>query len=368
MHTNFADWYREADLKADSDILENRYTAIKNYSENIDEAKCLNLVRLLLGHTVDEAFINEFTKYFSDVDTAFPTRDNLFELSVLSGATIVNIIEVVENYDYIIALATLTGSFLPHSDNPPVSDIIFEAQKFLNDEAESLRSNLLVTSSSKITSNKKIITALEKNRKNIADGEVEDHNELGAMFNQAISETVNQLTILAKEFQKTTKKMSTSINLLSEETNILWWIFGEYSRDLNVKMSSFEPEAVCVIAGKELTDLIDTPPGPLSVDAFLTKIMESGRSDIPDKVTLKDAINKSPKDWREQWVKDRKIENMICPIHFAAKTSLLTEDDDSWGSVYKKSTGDFLLEKTPLDFAKQLYWEGLLIKILVNGD
>lgn len=371
MQENFPNWYREADLEADSDTLENRYSAIESYSENVNGPKCINLVRLLMGFAVDEPFINDYTMYFSKNDSAFPTRNNLLELSVLAGATIVEIIENIDKYDYIAALATISGSFLPHSNNPPVSEIISEAKDFISNQAAKLRSDLSTSSLPKIVVTKKIQTTIKQHKTSIENDEVPDHKELGKLFYEVSSEADEKVNEIARKVRKSTKTMLRAINLLSEETNILWWVFGEYSRDLNIKMKALDQEAVCMVAGKELSDLVDAAPGPLSADAFLMKIMESGRSDLPHKLILKDAINKSPREWREKWIGDREITdnlNMICPIHFAAKTSLLTEDDETWWNVYIKSNGDISLEKSPLKFAKQLYWEGLLLKSLMVGE
>ncbi|WP_366924196.1 hypothetical protein MFMK1_001154 [Metallumcola ferriviriculae] len=93
MNLNFSEWYRSVKLEPNDTILKNRWSGIENYTENLtDYTNVLELVRLFYNLPVSENFRDEFCNVFIETDSAF-SKNNSFELSVLAGASLVNIIE-----------------------------------------------------------------------------------------------------------------------------------------------------------------------------------------------------------------------------------------------------------------------------------
>ena len=76
--------------------------------------------------------------------------------------------------------------------------------------------------------------------------------------------------------------------LRQEESDILWWLFGEYSRDLEQHISELSLSASCIIVGKELADLILVFPGPIpaKTDIFLQMNTSSNGTDARSRMSF----------------------------------------------------------------------------------
>src|SRR5690606_8992949 len=59
------------------------------------------------------------------------------------------------------------------------------------------------------------------------------------------------ISLINKNFDLIVEKQ----NYLLEEVNILWWLFAEFSNDVNKKFSEISAKGACLIAAKELSDL-----------------------------------------------------------------------------------------------------------------
>jgi hypothetical protein len=368
MHKYFADWYREADLTISAEVIVKRSVGIESFYKDMDNEKCANLIKVLFGMVGEtDVFVDKFRLPFYEADSTFPMRGNSHELSILAGATILHVIEKSGDYDVTIALGTLTASFMRASNTPPIPDIIREAENFLLEESAKVRSRIELNSS-KILQLKMIPAITKIKTDSEAAGSVTNPQMLELM--QAIILTADSLNKVVKNNNELSEKAASTINVLSEEVNMLWWLFGERSNDIDLKMADIDPKAVCLVVGKELADLTQMLPGPLATKAFLAKMMESGRDGFPSKVKLKDCINKTSRDWRELWINSRDLNVVaeLCPVHLAAKTSLMTGEAEEWDAVFKKICGAAIVEKSPLELAEQVYRESLLLKSLAYGE
>ena len=81
-------------------------------------------------------------------------------------------------------------------------------------------------------------------------------------------------------------RLERELTIVSEETNMLWWLISEYSRDRGASWMTVGPFATPIIAGKELADLTRVIPGPVAAAAFLDRIIrlaDSSSSPSPSK-------------------------------------------------------------------------------------
>ena len=97
-------------------------------------------------------------------------------------------------------------------------------------------------------------------------------------------------------------KLERELTIVGEEANMLWWLVSEYSRDRNQSWKKVGLSATPIIAGKELADLTRIIPGPVAAAAFLDRIVRlSDSAKSPKPISIKDAIEKTPREWREQY-------------------------------------------------------------------
>lgn len=368
MHIHFPDWYREANINPTSELVKVRGKGINKVISSITPKHTLELVRLLFSLQLhEEKFHETFCEKFRSVDSTFPMRNNEQELTILAGTTIAEIIAKQSELANLVALATICASFLPHSSEPPIGDILSETKKYLLIKSTELRGDIKQFSSN--LPDFKINDTINKLKTDFEANPNLPPDQLREPLINCLLKINDGVVRLTKVLNEANNNMDKTFALLSEETNILWWVFGEFSHDLDKRIADVPLPAACLVAGKELADLVKAIPGPLAANAFLDKMIQHGRSELTGTISLKDAINQSPREWRENWMKNSIVDltKSLCPIHYAVKTSLSTEGDTSWGSAYKKVIGITFSHKTnPLDFALQVYHESLLLNELQN--
>lgn len=368
MHEHFPDWYREVSIEPTQELLKLRTKGINKVISSINPQHALELVRLLFSLSLHEKdFCDTFCNKFRSVDSTFPLRDNKQELTILAGTTIAEIVATQNKYANLVALATVCASFLPYNSEPPIKDILSETKEYLLAISAKLRSNIKQFPSN--LPNLKIEETLNKLKTNFEANPDLPLTELREPLISCLARINNAVARLTEKVNETNNSTAKTFALFSEETNILWWLFGEFSHDLDKHIADVPFPAACLVVGKELADLVDAIPGPLAANAFLDKMIQQGRSELAETISLKDAINQSPREWRENWMKNSMVDltKSVSPIHYAVKTSLSTEGDTNWGAAYRKEVGITFSHKTkPLDFALQVYRESLLLNELQN--
>jgi hypothetical protein len=162
------------------------------------------------------------------------------------------------------------------------------------------------------------------------------------------------------------KQLRRDLDVIREESNVLWWVFGESSRDTNKRWSDCSVMQTALMAGKELADLTRIPPGPASAAALLDRVVKTSKAKPPTHVTLKDAIVDIALEWRQKFVKDGcpvALEN-LSPVSRGIKLSVDLAEEDTWIQSLATSTKIQRGGKiAPHLLAYQVYLERLLASV-----
>ncbi len=366
MHKYFPDWYREVSLELDQQELDLRWKAIESIAAKLTKEQCFNLVHQLFMLPIpDNNYLEQFRTAFRDTDSAFPMRGNDRELPILAGATIATVLGVEGPTATCLALSTVCVAFGEYDINPPVTDIVTEAMDYL----ENL--SIKTTKVDEIKSQDLPTLNIQSHLKTIK--ELIDANNRDIMLSVSpMYEMLRNINTFCRKnmecIRGLTEIMNHDMTNLHEELDILWWIYNQTSKDTDSRFDSYEKiEEICLLAGKELSNLVKSNVGVFAADMFIRKIISSGRNQIPKQVKLSDIINMAPKQWRERLVSDivNILPPFICPIHLAVKLSVSANGNKSWSSFFKKATRlSPNLKKSPLDFSLQFYRESLFLKLL----
>ncbi len=361
MHKLFGEWYRAAKIEPKSEWLPKRWEAIEKFKLPKDGILWeLELVRLFnLQPAKDDKFTDTFQSAFQESDPTFPMRNNKVELSVLAGAKIIHCLEKYPSrFANIIALATLCNNCQGLAPQVPVPDILASATKYLIKKAANLRSKKLFEIN---TPNEYSPGSLEKLLEEVKNKSHEIDKRVTNLLEQLVTAADNSHLILTS-----VKEILNRQKLLEEETNILWWLFGEYSRDLERPVRELTISKVCLVIGKELADLTNSIPGPFSAEAFLDKMISASKTEgTKKKNSIANAVNASSRDWRNRLISQTRNQAVIdfCPVHFAIEKSIETHGTDDWLPAFQKSASISAKKNiAPLDLSKQIYQERLLIK------
>lgn len=366
MHRDFADWYRAATVDLRTVDLEKRWQAIENLEPSLDSRKALDLVRMYFGRPAKESkFVEDFRSAFKTADPTFPMRGNDLELQILAGGTIVHVLEKRSGQIAdCAALAMVTADYYGKRAGRRAVDLIEHAVTCLAKRSEELRrfEGELAFSAPNPWQKEQLDTLVQA----FNEGNVPALGEHVVRGLKSLESALGKLATRTRDAQNQLLKLQ---RRHEEELDILWWVFGGYSRDLDKPIAELTTPGVCIILGKELADLTRFVPGPLAARAFLDKML-SYVNGAAESATLKEAVNGTPKEWRIGWLGNSDlVADDLAPVLLAVKASLTTEGEETWIPVFEKAAGIKANRKTTMiDLAEQVYRECLLFRKLVNGE
>jgi hypothetical protein len=291
MHNDFSEWYRLAGIELQNDALLKRWAGVETFAAGRDEI--ISLAELFFGfYDATEQFIGNFRSPFQEADAAFRMRDNNQELSVLAGAKLVSVMEgaSIELGDF-AAMALVSCAAQNLRIAPCVNEIPERAARHLS--GRSIHRNQI---------------------------DLTTPSEAGGPSPE-IAQIQRDLAVVG------------------EESNVLWWIFGESSRDLNKRWSECPVPQTTLLAGKELADLTRIIPGPAAASALLDKVIKNAKPKPPAHILVKDAIAELPMEWRQNFAKNycpTKLLN-LCPVSHSIKMSVELADGDAWVQAFQNS-------------------------------
>jgi hypothetical protein len=333
MHKDFGEWYRLAGMGQDGPILANRWGVIKAYSPNVDDIISLTQLFYSVGKP-KESFISAFVKLFHDADPAFRTRENSHELSVLAGAQLVDTIERSD-----VALADLAALSLVSAaasnmrPAPSVKDIPEIAARHLESRS--------------------------RDRISAVDGDQDAEARKGLL--DALTALGEPQDELAKEL----RRLQRQVDIVTEESNMLWWLFSEFSRDEKQRWTNLGVPATALMAGKELADLTVVLPGPIAALAFLDRVIKFAKPKPPATVSIEEAINGVSVEWRQRYSDNNSPSELgaLLPIGYGIKVSLTVGERHAWFPAYELGTGISAAAKVaPNLLAYQVFIEALLCR------
>ena len=291
MHAQFPEWFRSANLPLPDEVLENRWIGVEAFE--FDRNAIVSLVEVFFSNFDNkEAFLASFRKAFQDADSSFRMRENNLELSILAGTELVDIMDRADkDYADLAALALVSCAAQNLRRTPCVAEIPEYAVRYLA---------------------KRTVQR-------------------------------NQLTTQEKEGLETaaleTKQLRRDLDILGEETNALWWLLGETSRDTNLRWNKHGVNQTAILAGKELADLTRLAPGPAGSAAFLDRVIKCAKAKPPAETTVAEAIVDIPLEIRENFLKSNYVPElaMVTPIFHGIKLSVDLAENDSWAKSLEKS-------------------------------
>ena len=381
MHRYFADWYRIAAIEPQPETLKKRWEAIQGITYTLDTAEVLEVVRLFYGSAgADPRFVERYRDAFKASDVTFPMRDNDVELRVLAGATMAALLQgrggpVAD----VAALATVTADCHGLRPGDRIADIAREARSHLAARSAALRVPRQVRSVAVPALDLDAVleplqTALQarQTRDPAFEGVMESPSppargkpaSSSEVIVKAIQTVATAVLEVAAAAAEVAEEQRHGLRVLREETNILWWLFAEHSRDLEQHMTALPLPAACLVAGKELADLIEVSPGPVAAIGVLDRMLRAVERELRPATTIQDAVNAAPRPWRTRWTASLEVERLedLCPVLCAVRRSLDTSGTDDWAPPVHKVTGvNVLANIAPLDLAFQVYEEQLLL-------
>lgn len=312
MLENFYEWHRDMGLEPNNENSPKHRKVISEYSPTAIEI--ISLARFFYGFDTQPTSLETFGKALQEIDTSFSMHRDKQYLVLFAGAELISVIQrdLDRQLADLAALCLVCGAVQGARTAVPVREMPGIAARHIESRA--------------------------RNRAAISPGEEEKVD----------------LRIV---------KLEREMAIVSEESNMLWWLVSEYSRDRNEPWKKVGALATPIVAGKELADLTRVVPGPVAAAAFLDRIIrfsDSSKSTKP--ISLKEAAESTTRSWREtnQFEAGPGVED-LAPVNKALKLSLTVSDGDDWSPVFQRGTALEIDSKLlPNVLAYQVFLERLL--------
>jgi hypothetical protein len=306
-------WLTTAGIEPNIATLPKHLEVIDEYSPEADEV--IAFARLFYGFgDRNDALLDKFGTAMQDADPSFLMEKHTQELSIFAGAALISLIERDQNdrLTDLAALCMVCGGAQGARTGVSVPEMPMIAARYVENRTS-----------------KRASTSAEA---------LEDDLKFG--------------------------KLERELTIVSEEVNMLWWLVSETSRDRKQSWKRVGLSATSIIAGKELADLTRVVPGPVAAAAFLDRIVRLSNSDKSAKpVKVKEAVETTPREWRDQYPSTPAELADLAPISNSIKLSLTVSEGDDWSPVFEKGTtleADTKLPPTAL--AYQTFLERLLAR------
>lgn len=348
MDKKFADWYRVASLEPKDEPLEQRWSGIIAAVDELDNEKLVELYLIYRNEVlVPSEFLDEFKSYFKDNDDTFPMEGNDMELRVLSGASLLTLIKKENKSEEYRDLAILASMFIEFDEflSPGkglIPESVLTASNFLRNSSRSLRK----VSFPKIDDNNEKI----KNKLN----EVANHSQI-----PQFKEAVGFINDVIESYGKSFESFEEFSSYKQEESEILWWLFGEHSNGMECHFSDLGNSAPLVF-GIELFELTVGNTAPISTVAFLRKALRLSKHEKV-KLTFRKVLESCDKDWISNL--DTEIDDdgkKVLPLLFCLETYRNEATRISFAEITKKTNGfDPDKEYDAITLAYEIYLEML---------
>lgn len=351
MNEKFREWYLTVNIVPQEGQLKKRISAIEYFCENINKSNAISLVKLYYGLEVDASFKSEFIKCFIEKDEAFPSKNDE-EIKLLAGATLVELVETNHGMDSVVELFSMAiNSFRSPAVTAEIYNVIVE--NYYKDSAN-LRNSID-----------------KKTKWSLPISEFTSYIEESGVTNldqNGLKKLTNVLAAIQKSHDKLIDRIERNEELTSiyrEDSQVLWWLMGEYSNELDINLKGSDKTKVCLALGKEASNFIHNYPGPTAIKAVLYKMIAlcKGKS---ERLTLDKVIEQLPTEWKASFISTINEDSILdlLPLNSAIIRSKNTGSAAEWYPKFKReilnSTDE--LRFTQQEFAWQMYLECLAMK------
>jgi hypothetical protein len=353
----FADWYTTVTVTPPSGLIGKRWAAVEESAGQLDVAAVLSLAKLFTLPNVHESKLPEsVSEIFAKHDGDFRERNNSQELRVLSGAILRVTITKNEPLSLIATLAIVCGSFGTREAILPERDHLEAAQRHIIGLSKAAHESTSTVILQEAPPKESIAAKLVPNI--FAPNQTPN-------LQPPLVELLSQLALTVNHANEAIRRLSHTARIREEEVEILWWLQSRFSKYLQKPFSDVGYVAGVFVFTTELADITKFVPGPESTVAVVAQALQlAGAPSIGEEITIANATNATPREWREIVAERHKIDlsGLLTPLLMAIHKSLETDGPKEWLPVYKKASDIPSNRPFPLiQLAIQLFRERMLL-------
>lgn len=350
----FADRYAEAGLAPGAAIIVSRQEPANRISASITDEQILVLVNAYYGNPgVDLTWLRD--EFIQD-DPSFSLVNNEREARLLSALVLG---KLVHEGRAVAILGLVIGHLAAQSRATESAWLLQDATQALAERAVSERR--VSTINTKVT-----WAPTPKLSEEVAAVVEGDWPTLVAVLGKIRSESHTALKAIAVQSSGALKALERENDLLREETQMLWWLFGGHSGALERSFAAFTPPQAALVGAVDLGSLTTSKLGPIAALAMLERVIALSKRPKGQPVTAFAKIIDSlaTADLVRLTVFPTKLPPRLAPITAAIELAR-TIGEGAWHARFQSQAGlDPNIEFEPTKLAQQLYFEHLLGQLL----
>nr|WP_255488348.1 GTPase-associated system all-helical protein GASH [Rhodanobacter sp. MP1X3] len=276
------------------------------------------------------------------------------ELNLLAAATLAVILSKADSSAALAATLIRTTHLGGLRVVTQPMDLIGMATNTMRSISDTSRRRQVLKTASSATINFAPVEALEAVK-------TFDQEHIEKAFVGLVQSTKLVLQTLAKQQLQYEQAVSSYVRIQDEELDMLWWLHGSSSFSMSIPFSEIPALSRPLVLAKELADMTATLPGPLGIQALLSRAGVA--ADVP--VNVQESVQNLAIEWLRTALPEANSPNVspvTTPIHEAMKRRAEVHGDDSWMGVWA-SVCDVKSDERlcALSFAELAYYERLLI-------
>jgi len=322
MHRDFPRWHAAVAVGNETEHRNARWAAVHAIAEKADASMVEALVRLTFAtkQLPSARTLSKIHEAYREADDSFDPSSAAREMQVLAGACLAVLLEANGDSAAIAALSVATASLgggrtakLP-MDLPVLAEAAIERLADANRERPSL-SGLISAEPPKFDFEAAVTKTKEQNWESI-----------GQAFTLVGTSMRAALKALATRQTNATRAVDRLIRVQDEELQMLWWLTGARSIDLDCAFDAVPAAAQPLVFAKELADDTAFLPGPRSIKPLLSRAGLKERK----KLTVAAALAAADATWLSSLPDESDPSPVTQPIHFAIKRHMEAGGGDTW--------------------------------------
>ncbi|WP_428142826.1 GTPase-associated system all-helical protein GASH [Delftia acidovorans] len=350
----FADYYAAEGLAPSGDLIKLREMATKRILEDISTERILQLAEVYFG--VKNVDLDWFRDEYTKDDASFSLINNERETRVLAGALLNELID----YEYSVAILAIVAGHL-NGRCPPSEgkNLVTKAEQVLGERCVKDRVPEVIETKISITINSKL-------EAEIAAMPADDLGALVSTLGKMRAESQSSQRNIANNASSIIFKVCSQISLMREESQMLWWIFGGYSRTLEIPFSNMNPFQAALTAAIDLGGLTSVSElGPIAAPAMFERVIcQAKRPKGAFDKSLAKAIDGMRREDLQRFIISTSTPARLAPVTTAIELAR-TIGLGSWYTRFEEVTGlKASTEFEPAELANQLYREHLLGQLI----
>lgn len=359
-HQLFPEWISKAETAMTDETIKKRIQSVDSLARVVGKETSLGLVRLFLGKPIDNEVAQTIRAEFTKHDVQFKAHDNDFEMQIMAGGTLVEMMQVVKNDASLIAALALNCNLFLFDNASCIPQMSQICNAYLRERAITVR--VLPT----IAIGKQLVAGMNKSLTDLkatyalssVDGEEVNKQVLER---QGLLDLLTNIVSSVKGVEDNHKQILKSQSILEEEADILWWVFGQQLPPEHNDISK-DNASIPLLSALSLASLTKLLPAPISAESVLLRFNASYGVAVTETCDITRAVNACSRETKQKINKEYQVSQVIdiCPVLSALSVSLSTDGEEDWLPAYRKIISPAPPEMAAQELSQQVYKEFLL--------